>query len=79
MLTYYVDLLVRSLMQVPTSLGSNMLGLIWPVVIVICGEIIACWVYGWRTVYDKWKKASVIGFAALGVCYTLLWIYCAVE
>ncbi len=72
MLPYYADLFQRAFSAIPGLLGSNALGLLWPVVIVSCGEIIACFVYGWRTVISKWRQASVIGFAALGVCYSVL-------
>src|SRR5579863_4663554 len=77
--SYYADLFARSVSAIPSALGSNMLGLIWPVIIVLCGEFLACVVYGWRVIFDKWKKASLIGFAALGVCYTLLFTWCALS
>jgi hypothetical protein len=76
MLAFYVDLLVRAFFAIPPSLGGNMLGLVWPVIIVFCGEIIACIVYGYRTVIAKWKEASLIGLAALVVCYTGLFVWC---
>lgn len=79
MLAYYVGALVRALFAIPHVLGSNALGLLWPVVIVVCGEIIACFVYGWRVVIDKWKRASLIGFAALVACYMSLFAYCALN
>lgn len=75
--SFYVDLLVRAFFAIPPSLGGNMLGLIWPVIVILCGEIIACFVYGWRTVKDKWRQASLIGLAALGICYTVLFGWCA--
>jgi len=61
---YYVDLLMRALFAIPTALGSNPLGLLWPVILVVCGEIIACLVYGWRVVFEKWKRWS----ARLNLC-----------
>ena len=76
MLSFYVDLLVRAFFAIPTSLGSNMLGLLWPVIIVFCGEFIAYIIYGWRVMIAKWKQASLIGLAALGICYTVLFGWC---
>jgi hypothetical protein len=77
MAAYYASLLIRAFMEIPGSLGSNWLGLLWPVILVACGEIIACLWFGWRIVLAKWKQATGIGFAALGVCYTLLFAWCA--
>jgi hypothetical protein len=77
-LAYYVTLLVHALIALPTSLGSNMLGVIWPLIIVLVGEAIAGFAYGWKFVFEKkLKEFSIIGFAALVACYTLLWVYCA--
>ena len=80
MLSYYAELFARALYAIPSLLGSNVLGLIWPVIVVFCGEIIAGFSYGWRVmISNKWKQASIIGFAALGICYTLLFAWCALT
>ena len=79
MLPFYAELFARAIWFLPSSLGSNALGLVWPVVIVLCGEIIACFVYGWRAMISKWKNASLIGLAALGICYTLLFLWCGLR
>lgn len=75
MLSFYIDLLWRSLWAIPGLLGSNVLGLIWPVLVVMCGEILAACYLGWLVVLNKWKRASLIGLAALGVCYTGLLVW----
>jgi hypothetical protein len=79
MLTFYGNLFWLSLRSIPSSLGSNWLGLIWPAVVVAVGEIIACFAYGWRTMIAKWKQATLIGLASLGCCYLALFAWCAVA
>jgi hypothetical protein len=76
MLSFYADLLVRAFLTIPPLLGGNMLGLVWPIIIVLCGEVIACIAYGWRTVKAKWKQASLMGLVSLVVCYTGLFAWC---
>ncbi len=72
MLPYYAELFERAFWAIPGLLGSNALGLLWPVVLVICGETIACVVYGFRTMYERRQRASLIGLASLIVCYSAL-------
>jgi hypothetical protein len=79
MVAYYANLLVRAFLAIPGSLGANWLGLVWPAVVVLVGEIIAGFVYGWRVMAAKWKQATLIGFAALGCCYSILFVCCAIS
>jgi hypothetical protein len=69
MLSYYLDLVSRSLKMIPGLLGSNALGLFWPLVVVLCGEVIACLRFGWRNLLKRWKEASALGFLGLFICY----------
>lgn len=73
------NLLARAFMAIPATLGSNWLGIVFTVAIVIIGEIIGCFRYGWRSMVANWKKATGIGFAALGIGYTVVFMLCIVT
>ena len=79
MLLHLLNLLFHSFFAIPGSLGSNWLGLIFPVGVVIAGEVIAGFVLGWDAVISNWKRATGIGFAALALMYTLLFGWCVVT
>ena len=78
MAAYYANLIIKAFLSIPGSLGSNWLGLVFPAIVVLVGEGIACVVYGWSVMVAKWKQATLLGFASLGVCYLLLFAWCAI-
>jgi hypothetical protein len=73
------NLLARAFMSIPAALGSNWFGLVFTVIVVIIGEVIGGYLFGWQAVMTNWKKVTGIGFAALGVGYTLVFGWCVVT
>jgi hypothetical protein len=76
---HLVNLLVRSLLSLPGALGSTWLGILFPVVVALLGEIIGISLFGWAAMKQNWKRATGIGFAALGVGYTVLFLCMVVK
>lgn len=71
-------LIARSIGSIPQSLGSTWLGIIFPIVIALFGEVIGIVRFGWHATIKNWKRAAGIGFTALGIGYILLFMYCLI-
>lgn len=76
MLFHLLNLIGRSIGAIPRSLGSTWLGVLFPIGIALLGETIGVFLFGWKAISQNWRKATGVGFAALGVGYTLLFLYC---
>jgi hypothetical protein len=78
MLAHLLNLLVRSFLFIPSALGSTWLGIVFPVVAAVLSEVFGILLFGWTAMKQNWKKATGVGFAGLGVAYTLLFLWCAI-
>jgi len=79
MLFHLLNLLARSLAAVPALLGSTWIGILFPIAVALVGELIGVVLFGWKTMIENWRKATGIGFAALGVGYAFLFVFCMVK
>jgi hypothetical protein len=79
MLAHLLNLLVRSFLFIPSALGSTWLGIAFPVVAAALSEVFGILRFGWTAVRQNLKKAIWVGFAGLGVAYTLLFLWCAIK
>jgi hypothetical protein len=79
MFSHLLHLLVRSFIGIPAALGSTALGILFPVLVALLGEAIAVKLFGWKQMIKNWKKATGVGFAALGVGYTVLFCWLVVR
>jgi hypothetical protein len=79
MLHHFINLLWRSFVAIPTALGSSWTGLVFPVIVVLIGEGLGIWLFGITAMRDNFKRVTGVGFAALGVGYTLLFFWCFIK
>jgi len=79
MLAHLFNLLGRAFAAIPPTLGSNWFGLVFTVIIILIGEGIGLYFFGWQAMKANLKRATGIGFAALGVGYTLVFAWCVVT
>ncbi len=79
MLSHLFNLLGRSFAAIPMSLGSTWLGIVFPVCVALFGELIGVARFGWQVMIQNWKKATGLAFAALGVGYAILFVFCFVK
>jgi hypothetical protein len=79
MLAHLLHLLARSFGSIPTALGSTWLGLLFPIAVALLVEFIGLYLFGWKAMILNWKKATWIGFVALAVGYTALFLFCLVS
>jgi hypothetical protein len=56
MFGHLINLLARAFMAIPQTLGSNWLGLIFTIVVILIGETIGLWLFGWNSMIQNWKK-----------------------
>jgi hypothetical protein len=70
-------LFARSLLTIPGVLGSTWAGIVFPIIVILIGEVIGASLFGWNAMLENWRKATGVGFAALGVGYALLFLWCA--
>ena len=73
--THLFNLVGRSFSAIPPTLGSTWFGLLFPIVVVLIGEIIVCFIFGWRRMLENWRKATGIGFVAVVVGYILVFTW----
>ena len=76
MATQILHLAARALAALPSSLGSNWLGLLFPLLVFILTQIVTGFVRGWASMKAHWKDNLLIGFAVAGVAWTGLYIWC---
>jgi len=79
MLLHLLNLLTQSFVAIPMALGSTWLGLLFPLVIAAVGEVIGIALFGLQSMRQNWKKFTGVGFAALWVGYTSLFLWCLVA
>jgi hypothetical protein len=79
MADYWWDTLLRALRLLPASLGSNWLGLLFPLFIPVIAEIIAFWRYGWRAMIASWVIPTKIALASALIAYGLLLSWCILR
>lgn len=72
-------LLLRSFLGIPGALGSTFLGVVFPIFVALIGEAIGVKLWGWKEMIQNWKRATGIGFAALGIGYALLFFWLIVD
>jgi hypothetical protein len=72
MFAHLIHLLLRSLSDIPTALGSTTFGILFPVLVAVLGEALGVWRFGWRDMVKSWKKAIGAGAIALAIGYTVL-------
>jgi fumarate reductase subunit D len=77
MLGHFFHLAVRSFLAIPNVLGSTWAGILFPVLVLLIGEVIGASLFGWKAMLNNRKKATGVGLAALGIGYTLLFLWCA--
>lgn len=79
MFTHLIHLLTRSFMGIPSSLGSTALGVLFPIFIALLGEAIGVKLFGWKEMIRNWRKATGVGFAAMAVGYTTLFVWLVIR
>ncbi len=79
MLLHFLRLLARAFVSVPGALGSTWLGIVFPVAIALLGELIGVFLFGWAAMKQNWRRTTGIGFAALGIGYTILFLIMVIS
>ena len=79
MLPHFFNLAWQAVRAIPTALGSSWTGLVFPVAVVLIGELIGLRLYGLAVTKANFKRVTSIGLAALVLGYFLLFIWCAVA
>ena len=64
MFFHLLNLIGRSLGAIPRSLGSTLLGVLFPIGVALLGEAIGVFLFGWRAMLQNWKKTTRVGLAA---------------
>jgi hypothetical protein len=77
MFGHLLHLFARSFFAIPGVLGSTWAGIGFPIIVILIGEFVGAWHFGWKAMLENWKKATWVGFEALGIGYTLLFLWCA--
>jgi low affinity Fe/Cu permease len=63
----------------PSSLGSNWLGLLFPLLVFLLTQAISGFVNGLQYMKDHWKKNIILGFAVAGAAWTCLFGWCVIT
>jgi len=63
----------------PATVGSNWLGVLYPLLLFVVAEGLSVILFGWPSVKENWGKTVGVGFAVVGVFWTCLFLWCAVK
>jgi hypothetical protein len=79
MLVHLFNLILRSIEAMPSAVGSNWLGVLYPLLLFALTEGLSVLFFGWLAVKQNWGKTVGVGFAVVGVFWTGLFLWCAVK
>jgi hypothetical protein len=79
MVAHIVHLLNRSLALLPTSLGSNWLGLLFPLLVFLLTQCVSVFVHGWSSIKVHWKGNLLVGFAVALLSWSALFLWCVAR
>jgi hypothetical protein len=79
MTAHVVHLLVRAFAGAPSSLGSNWLGLVFPLLVFMFTQVVTGFARGWNRMKSHWKDNLLLGFAVAAVAWAALFTWCIVT
>src|SRR5437764_5675567 len=79
MATHLAHLLARAFGNLPSSLGSNWLGLVFPFLVFLLTEVVTGFVRGWSNMMSHWKGNLLIGIAVAMFSWISLFLWCVVT